>query len=298
MAGFSILAQIPVAPAPADTAGRRTAGAQADRKIAPMATALITGGTSGIGAEFARALASREYDLVLVARNESRLTELSQDLQRRHGITVDILTADLAQRDQVLSVAERVSSTQQPIDLLVNNAGFGVHAKLLDPDVTRHEHAFDVMCRAVLILSNAAGRAMRHRGRGGIINVASFAGYVSMGSYSAIKSWVTTFTEGLAGELHGTGVTVTALCPGWVRTEFHSRADINTHAIPGPLWIQPERLVRQALDDFDHGRVISMPTLRYKLLFFLVRHSPPPALRAVSRMMASSRGDRNQAQTR
>lgn len=280
MVGSSILAQQP------------------DRKIPPMATALITGGTSGIGAEFARALARRGYDLVLVARDESRLTELSQDLERRYDITVEILTADLAERDQVLRVAERVSATEHPIDLLVNNAGFGVHAKLLDPDVTRHEHAFDVMCRAVLILSNAAGRTMRGRGHGGILNVASFAGFVSMGSYSAIKSWVTRFTEALAGELHDTGVTVTALCPGWVRTEFHSRAEINTSSIPGPLWIEPDRLVRQALDDFDRGRVISMPTRRYKILYFLVRHSPPATLRAVARMMASSRGDRNQADTR
>lgn len=263
-----------------------------------MATALITGGTSGIGAAFAHALATRGYDLVLVARDEDRLKELGTDLQRQYGVTVDLLPADLSHRDHVLTVAERVSSTERPIDLLINNAGFGVHTKLLDPDVSRHELAFDVMCRAVLMLSNAAGRTMRDRGHGGIINVASFAGYVSMGSYSAIKSWVTTFTEGLAGELHGTGVTVTALCPGWVRTEFHSRAEISTGSIPGPLWIQPDRLVRHALDDFDRGRVISMPTLRYKMLHFLVRHSPPAAVRAVSRMMASSRGGRDQDDAR
>lgn len=258
-----------------------------------MPTALITGGTSGIGAAFARVLAARNYDLVLVARDADRLATLSEELRERHSVGIEELTADLSDRDQMLRVADRVSSDDRPVDLLINNAGFGVHAKLLDPDVARHERAFDVMCRAVLILSNSAGRAMRDRGRGGIINVASFAGYVSMGSYSAIKSWVTTFTEGLAGELHGSGVTATALCPGWVRTEFHSRAGINASKIPGPLWIEPEELVRQALTDFDHQRVISMPTRRYKLLYFLVRHAPPAAVRAVSRMMASSRHDRD-----
>lgn len=264
-----------------------------DPRLSGMATALITGGTSGIGAAFARALAARDYDLVLVARDEDRLATLAEELRRRHDVTVEELPADLSERDQVIKVSERVSSADRPIDLLVNNAGFGVHAKLLDADISRHELGFDVMCRAVLILSNAAGRAMRERGRGGIINVASFAGYVSMGSYSAIKSWVTTFTEGLAGELHGTGVTATALCPGWVRTEFHSRAGINASKIPGPLWIEPEELVRQALTDFDRGRVISMPTGRYKLLYFLVRHAPPAAVRAVSQMMASSRHNRD-----
>ncbi len=258
-----------------------------------MATALITGGTSGIGAAFADALAARGYDLVLVARNGERLTQLSQEFRCRYGIAVDVLPADLSRRDQVLTVAERVAANDQPIDLLINNAGFGVGAKLLDADVASHELGIDVMIRAVLILSNTAGRAMRDRGRGGIINVSSFAGYVSMGSYSAIKAWVTRFTEGLAGELHGSGVTVTALCPGWVRTQFHSRAEIDTSPIPGPLWIQPDTLVSHALGDFDHGRVISMPTLRYQFLYFLVRHSPPAALRAVSRMMASSRKDQD-----
>jgi short-subunit dehydrogenase len=258
-----------------------------------MATALITGGTSGIGAAFARALATRHYNLVLVARNCERLTQLSQELHRRYGIAVDVLPADLARRDEVLTVAERVAADAEPIDLLINNAGFGVGAKLLDAGVASHELSIDVMIRAVLILSNAAGRAMRSRGRGGIINVSSFAGYVSMGSYSAIKAWVTSFTEALAGELHGSGVAVTALCPGWVRTEFHSRAEIDTSPIPGALWMQPDALVTQALNDFDHGRVISMPTMRYKILYFLVRHSPPAALRAVSRMMASSRKEQD-----
>lgn len=254
-----------------------------------MATALITGGTSGIGAAFAHALAARDHGLVLVARDQGRLSELSQQLRQRYGITVEEHPADLVEHGDVLKVAERVASQQRPVDILINNAGFGVHAKILDADVERHEVAFDVMCRAVLILSNAAGRVMRDRGRGGIINVASFAGYVSMGSYSAIKSWVTTFTEGLAGELHGTGVKVTALCPGWVRTEFHARAGINASKIPGPLWIEPAELVRQALTDFDRGQVISIPSARYKLLYFLTRHAPPAAVRAVSRMMATSR---------
>jgi short-subunit dehydrogenase len=254
-----------------------------------MATALITGGTSGIGAAFARQLAARNLDLVLVARDKDRLDEVAEGLRSGFGVNVEPLAADLADRDQLAQVAERVADPSRPIEILINNAGFGVHAKLLDPDVSRHEHGFDVMCRAVLVLSNAAGRAMRERGSGGILNVSSFAGWISMGSYSSIKSWVTTFTESLAGELHGTGVRVTALCPGWVRTEFHSRAGINASKIPAPLWLEADELVRQALEDFDRGRVISVPTLRYKVLHWLVKHGPRSGVRAVSRMMSSSR---------
>jgi short-subunit dehydrogenase len=226
---------------------------------------------------------------VLVARDKARLDEVAEDLRTRYGVTVEPLSADLADRVQLGRVAERLADPARPVDVLINNAGFGVHAKLLDPDVSRHEFAFDVMCRAVLVLSNAAGRAMRERGTGGILNVSSFAGYISMGSYSSIKSWVTTFTESLAGELHGTGVRVTALCPGWVRTEFHSRAGINASKIPAPLWLEADDLVRQALEDFDCGRVISIPTLRYKVLFWLVKHGPRSGVRAASRLMSSSR---------
>ena len=169
-----------------------------------MPTALITGGTSGIGAAFARTLAARGDDLVLVARNTDRLSEMATDLKERYAISVQTISADLAVRDDVMGIAERLTSAEQPIDMLINNAGFGVRAKLTDPDTTPHEHAIDVMIRAILILSAAAGRTMRHRGAGTIINVSSTAGFVTMGAYSAIKAWVTSYTEGLANELHGT----------------------------------------------------------------------------------------------
>src|ERR671911_1810659 len=134
-----------------------------------MATALITGGTSGIGAAFARALAARGDDLVLVARNADRLSEMATELKERYAVSVETIAADLAVRDEVVGIAERLASVEQPIDLLVNNAGFGIRAKLTAADTTPHEHAIDVMIRAVLILSAAAGRAMRQRGAGTII---------------------------------------------------------------------------------------------------------------------------------
>ena len=254
-----------------------------------MTTALITGGTSGIGAAFARALAARGDDLVLVARDAERLTETAASLKDQYGVGVETLVADLGVREDVLRVAERLASAGQPIDFLINNAGFGVRAKLLSEDIDVHDRGIDVMIRAVLILSGAAGRAMRERGSGKILNVSSSAGFLTMGAYSAIKAWVTVYTEGLANELRGTGVTVTALCPGWVRTEFHERADINTRAIPELLWLEADDLVAEALVDADAGKVISIPSKRYAVLMGLLRQLPRGAVRTISRRVTSSR---------
>ena len=254
-----------------------------------MTTALVTGGTSGIGAAFAHALAARGDDLVLVARNVDRLAEMATRLTEAHGIEVEVMSADLGDRDDVLRVAARLQSTEQPIDLLVSNAGFGVRARLVTEDIATHEHAIDVMVRAVLILGAAAGGAMKARGRGTIINVASTAGFVTMGGYSAIKAWVVTYTEGLANELRGTGVQVTALCPGWVRTEFHERADIRTSKIPDRLWLDADRLVADCLRDVEHHKVISIPSKRYKALILAARLAPRTAIRAASRKLSSGR---------
>jgi len=254
-----------------------------------MATALITGGTSGIGAAFARALAARGDDLVLVARNADRLSDMATGLKERYAVSVEPIAADLGVRSDVLRIAERLTSTERPIDMLINNAGFGIGAKLTDADTAPHERGIDVMITAVLLLCVAAGRSMRERGAGTIINVSSTAGYVAMGSYSAIKTWVTAYTESLANELHGTGVKVTALCPGWVRTEFHERANINISSIPSALWLDADRLVADALEDAADGKVISIPSKRYKVLMTICEHLPHRALRAVSRNLTSGR---------
>jgi short-subunit dehydrogenase len=254
-----------------------------------MATALITGGTSGIGAAFARALAARGDDLVLVARNADRLSDMATGLKERYAVSVETIAADLGVRSDVLTIAERLTSTKRPIDMLINNAGFGIGAKLTDADTAPHERGIDVMITAVLLLCAAAGRTMRERGAGTIINVSSTAGYVAMGSYSAIKTWVTAYTESLANELHGTGVKVTALCPGWVRTEFHERANINISSIPPALWLDVDRLVADALEDAADGKVISIPSKRYKVLMTICEHLPHRALRAVSRNLTSGR---------
>ncbi|OYN90358.1 short-chain dehydrogenase [Parenemella sanctibonifatiensis] len=254
-----------------------------------MGRALVTGATAGIGAEFCRQLAIAGTHLVMVARDEARLTARAEELRREHGVEVEVLRADLADRDDLLRVAERCESADAPIDLLVNNAGFGLHAKLLDKDFTIQERALDVMCLAVHVLASAAGRQMVSRGRGAILNVASSSAYITTGNYSAVKAWCLVYTEGLSVELHGTGVTATALCPGWVHTEFHERANITAGPIPEPVWIPVDRLVREALADTARGKVISVPTKRWRFAVELGRHVPRGTVRFFSRLLSGSR---------
>lgn len=255
-----------------------------------MATALITGGTSGIGHAFARELAAKGSDLVLVARDAQRLESVAEELRAKHGVEIEVIAADLADRSQVLKVAERVEDPDRPIDLLVNNAGFGLHTTLLDPaDIDVHAKALDVMCLAVLILGGAAGRAMGARGHGRIINVSSTAGTIYTGNYSAVKAWCTTYSQGLGVELRDKGVTVTALCPGWVRTEFHQRAGIRATTLPAIVWISPETLVRGALADAEKGRYVSVPTVKWKITYFISVHAPRRFIRWFSRALSASR---------
>ena len=253
-----------------------------------MATALITGGTSGIGAEFARQLAAGGTDLVLVARDRGRLDNVAAELHAAWGINVEIIQADLAVRADVARVAARIEDHEHPIDLLVNNAGFGVPVALTSADTSLHDSAFEVMCRAILVLGGAAGRSMSGRG-GRIINVSSLQSFLATGSYGAIKAWVTAYSQSLAVELRGTGVTVTAVLPGWVRTEWHERSGVRRSSLPSWLWTEPEDVARIALRDSGRGRVVSIPTVRYRVLGWFARHLPMSAVRAISASIASSK---------
>ncbi len=184
-----------------------------DDTMATMTTALVTGATAGIGWSFCRRLADDGHDLVLVARDAERLEQRATELRDRSGVQVEVLPADLSDRAQVQRVADRLASADRPVDLLVNNAGFGIRTPFTRSDVADEERMVDVLVGAVLVLSHAAANAMRERGHGAIVNVSSVAGFAAMGSYSASKAWVTTFTEALATELAGSGVRVQAPVP-------------------------------------------------------------------------------------
>jgi short-subunit dehydrogenase len=239
-----------------------------------MTTALITGSTAGIGAAFARRLAADGHDLVLVARDTKRLREQATDLHDRHGVEVEVLTADLAADDGIEAVANRLRARKKPVDLLVNNAGFGNKGRFLEVPMADELRMLKVHCEAVLRLTAAAVEQMRERGRGGVVNVASVAAFVPRGTYGASKAWVVQFTQGAARDLAGSGVRLMALCPGFVRTEFHQRAGMRTDNIPNWMWLDADKLVAAALADLARGRTLSIPDPRYKALMGLVKVTP------------------------
>ena len=246
-----------------------------------MATALVTGASAGLGLEFAWQLATARHDVVLVARDSERLERLANQLRAAAGVRADVLPADLSDRAQVERVADRLRATERPVGLLVNNAGFGLGQPFVGGDLSAHERGLAVMVGAVMVLSHAAAGAMVERGRGAILNVSSIAALTAMGTYSADKAWVRVFTEALAVELRGTGVTATALCPGLVHTEFHERAGL-TRPVPELAWLNADSVVSAALADVRRGAVISTPSLRYGIVSEVVRMLPRAAVRALS----------------
>ncbi|MBA4861438.1 SDR family oxidoreductase [Streptomyces sp. PSKA54] len=247
-----------------------------------MTTALITGSTAGIGAAFARRLAADGRDLVLVARDTKRLREQATELHDRHGIEAEVLTADLATEDGIEAVTARLSDRKKPVDLLVNNAGFGNKGRYLEVSMADELTMLKVHCEAVLRLTSAAAEAMRERGRGAVINVASVAAFVPRGTYGASKAWVVQFTQGAAKDLAGSGVRLMALCPGFVRTEFHERAGMSTDNIPKWMWLDADKLVTAALTDLSRGKTLSIPDPRYKALMGLVKVAPRSLVGGVS----------------
>ncbi len=239
-----------------------------------MTTALVTGATAGIGNAFARRLASEGYGLVLVARDSVRLEEVAAALRDRHNVDVEVLAADLSDRNELERVAERLRDESRPIDILVGNAGFGLGKRFLAADLSEEERMLDVLVRAVLVLARAAAPGMVARGRGKIITVSSVAAFFPGGTYGAAKAWATSFTTSLAGELAGTGVTATALCPGYVRTEFHRRAEMDMSRLPAWAWLDADRVVAGCLADARRGRAVSVPGVRYKAAVFFLRRIP------------------------
>lgn len=249
--------------------------------------ALITGPTSGLGAGYARRFARDGYDLVLVARDVARLGELADEL-RGSGVDVEVLPADLSVAADRDIVARRLGAGVQ---VLVNNAGFGTSGEFWTADPAELQRQLDVNVTAVMHLTRAALPPMLAARRGTVINIASVAGLLSgRGStYSASKAWVVFFSEGLANGLTGTGVGVHAVCPGFVRTEFHQRAGIDMASIPGPMWLTVEYVVDESLADIAKGTVVSIPGIQYKALTAAGRFIPRGLVRGFTKRMGRGR---------
>lgn len=250
-------------------------------------TSLITGGTSGIGAAFARVLAADGNDLVLVARDEKRLEAVAGELSSRFGVSIETLSADVGSDDGLAAVSARLSDADRPIDLFVNNAGFGLKGRFTEIPAEEHDRMLRVNVRAALLLAHAAASAMSKRGKGDIVNVASVAaftpGFRSSVTYGASKSFVVAVTESLDGSLSASGVHVSAVCPGWVRSEFHKTAGIDMSNLPSFMWLDADDVAETALKSHRAGKVICIPGLQYKAIVALTFILPRPFVRVIGR---------------
>lgn len=254
--------------------------------MAERILAVITGASSGIGAMFARKLAARGYDLLLVARREDRLRSLAGELSQTYRVACDFVSADLAADADLVRVADRIR-TESHLGLLVNNAGFGTHGFFFEDDIGLQEQMHRVHVIATLRLTHAALANMVAKGTGAVINVASVAGFWQSPtnvSYCATKTWMNSFTEGLAIELSikAPGVRIQALCPGFTLSEFHDVLKMDRTAIPKSLWMSADFVVEESLRGLDRGKLFVIPGWRYKLIVTGMRLIPRPLMRKLA----------------
>jgi short-subunit dehydrogenase len=247
--------------------------------------ALVTGASSGIGEAVARQLAAEGTDLVVVARDEARLRALASEIGESR---VEVLVADLADPG-ALAVVEARLGADPAIDLLVNNAGFGFTGDFVELDIDRECSVLAVNVAAVMRLSHAAGAAMKPRRRGGILNVSSIAGAVpspNNATYGATKAFVTRFTEALHLELRDSGVHVSALLPGFTRTEFQTRAEYDTSKIPAVLWDDAATVARIGLAGVDRNKPVVVPTIKYRAAVAVTKVTPDVLSRRISSLFS------------
>ncbi len=240
--------------------------------------AVVTGASAGLGREFSRQLAERGFDLLLVARDKARLGELCAELSARHGIVAEAWPADLSRDDGMRTLAEFLAQNERVL-LLVNNAGFGTKGRLATRPVAEQATMLELHVMAPMLLTRAVLPGMIARREGRVITVASVASFTASPgnvNYCATKAYQRVFMESLAMELHGTGVQVQALCPGFTHTEFHERMQVDkSKGIPSWAWLSAEFVVRDSLTKaFGDGPTVVIPGFRYRAVVFALRHMP------------------------
>ena len=241
--------------------------------------ALVTGATAGIGESFTRLLAENNYNLVLVARDVSRLQERASQLQSQFNVQTHIIQADLSTDVGCAAVEQHIANNQ--IDVLINNAGFGINKAFTMSELKAEQEMFDVLVRTPMRLMHGVLPGMKQRNKGVVINVSSVAGYIAGGSYSAAKSYLTVITESLHTELANTNIKVSALCPGFTRTEFHQRGRMSMKGLPSFMWLNSDKLVAKAWSDALKGKAVSIPGWQYQILVFVIASLPRSIIRKV-----------------
>ncbi len=257
-------------------------------------TAVVTGASSGIGREIARLLAADGYRLALVARNASKLEELAHELRAAHGTISAVIPRDLAEDDAPREVLAEVERQGLAVDVLVNNAGAGIYGPFAETDLGRELETIRLNVVAVTALAKGVLPQMLRRRSGRILNVASTAAFQPgplMAVYYATKAYVLSFSEAIANELAGTGVTVTALCPGPTVTEFQNAAGLTkTRLFTGPLVMDAGRVARAGYEGMLRGRPVVIPGLPNKLMVQALRLAPRRAVTAIARRIQETRG--------
>ena len=241
--------------------------------------ALVTGATAGIGESFCRLLADNNYNIVLVARDLPRLQERATQLQARFNVETHVIQADLS-TDAGCSVVEQYLASNQ-VDVLINNAGFGLNKAFTMSELKAEQEMFDVLVRTPMRLMHVVLPGMKQRNKGVVINVSSVAGYIAGGSYSAAKSYLTVISESLHTELAETNIKVSALCPGFTRTEFHQRGRMSMKGLPIFMWLNSDKLVAKAWSDALKGKAVSIPGWQYQILVFVIQSLPRSIIRKV-----------------
>jgi len=239
--------------------------------------ALVTGATSGIGESFTRLLAAKGFNLVLVARDEARLHERAVGLKEKFGAESVVIVADLATEAGCAKVEDYIRANE--IEVLINNAGFGINKAFTMSDLAKEEEVLKVLVRTPMRLMHVALPTMKERNSGVVINVSSVASFIAGGAYSASKAYLTVLSESLSTELSATNIKVSALCPGFTRTEFHQRGRMKMAGLPNFMWLNSDVLVAKAWKDAVAGKPVSIPGWQYKTLVALISLVPRAIVR-------------------
>jgi short-subunit dehydrogenase len=239
--------------------------------------AMVTGATAGIGESFTRVLAREGFNIVLVARDLERMKERATTLESQFNVQAAIVQADLATDDGCAKVEKFL--TENPVEVLINNAGFGINKAFSMSDLSAEQQLLDVLVRTPMRLMHTVIPQMKARNSGSIVNVSSVAGWIAGGTYSAAKSYLTVLSESLHTELSGTGIKISALCPGFTRTEFHERGRMRMNGLPNFMWLSADRVVSQAWKENQNGKVLSVPGWQYLILSTVSRFGPRPLVR-------------------